>query len=349
MTLEKQPLMFKEKKEGTNDCYVSYMELTPETLLYLQNSVGKRIDVVSVNEKWHYEGDDEPEDHSISEMKITGILSDVTLRTISVDVQTGKVTFDSGSSRDIEENRIELRFYQEQYGYRTSTEKSQITSFTIDDVSFIQKNGGLVPDQNPEEVNLKATKAIQDIKDLISSYATTHTRPDINGINRILTGLSLNDYKVLQNELEELYTTQFAGVFFDPLAEIFQAAESDRQFGNSNGGMDEFYENEGRAAAKTKSHEKILESIDNLVAISISKTLETLITESAGHTKSCVAYYDNGDFIQSAHQMNVTIPDGVNPWVFARVYILTKTTPGENGLYVDGIKYTGSDGQEKWL
>jgi hypothetical protein len=170
---------------------------------------------------------------------------------------------------------------------------------------FEEKNegaGGMVP----------ATKAIQDIKDLISSYATTHIRPDINGINRILAGLSLNDYKILQTQVEELYTTPFAEIVFD-------------------------------------QHEKILESIDNLVALSISKTLETLITESAGHTKSCVAYYDNGDFMQSAHKMNVTIPDGVNPWVFARVYILTKTTPGENGLYVDGITYTGSDGKEKSL
>jgi hypothetical protein len=206
-----------------------------------------------------------------------------------------------------------------------------------------------IESEKSQDISPKATKLIQEIKDLISTYGTNHIRPDINIINSMLTGFSLKDFDVLQTELEKLYDTPLATVVFNPLAEIMQAAESDRQFGNSNEGMDEFYENEGRAAAKAAKHEKILEAIDNLVALSISKTLEKMIEESAGHTKSCVAYYDNGDFIQSAHDKNIAIPDGVDPWIFARVYILTKTTPGENGLYVEDIKYTGPDGQEKWI
>lgn len=89
-----------------------------------------------------------------------------------------------------------------------------------------------------------------------------------------------------------------------PLDDIMSAAEADHQFGQLDAGMAEFYENEARAQKPTTPY---------------------------------VVFYDNGDDMQECHGKLVNIPDGEDPWEYARMYLSTITSPGHNGLFVEEI------------
>ena len=343
MSGETQPLPFEEITQGPAENYITYRKLTPETFQLIKGKLGKPIEVTFTNESWIYQGPDE-EDHDTSKMHINGILTNVDERTIEVEVNSGETTYDTGAVIKLKETHKELPFYQHLYSLRCYAEISQIRIFTVENQIFQldgnASNTGRTETKNTSiKTNESVEKSIQEISGIISSYATFLIRPDIARMTAVLKPLNTEEFPLLYVKLAELANSPLAEVRFDSLAEIMSAAESDRQFGQISDGMAEWYENGARAAAKNQqSEERVLDSIVNLVKLVEKNRKEPVLKQALKPTKQYVVLYDNGDDMQACHGKKVDVPEGEDPWEFARAYLLSITSPGENGLLLEEVE-----------
>ena len=336
MSNETQPLAFKDIKQGPPECYISYRELTPTALEQLQERLGKPVEVTSINEKWFYEGEDEGDDHSTSQTHVRGTLTKVSGRTVEVEIQSGETTYDSGAVIEVKETHKEFPFYLEQFGLRTSTEISHISTLTVADQTYqLLQDAGADGHSVSEAANEKVMYSVREISDIISSYNKVHSRLNITRVTAALRFLRLEEFPLLYEKLAALANSPIAEVRFDPLAEIMLAAESDRQFGEMSEGMAEFYANEARAVSQDQlPQERVLDSVVKHVKAVEAKKKEQALKP----TTPFVVLYDNGDDMQASHGKKIDVPAGEDPREFAHDYLLTITSPGENGLLVEEIE-----------
>lgn len=116
------------------------------------------------------------------------------------------------------------------------------------------------------EATDKVKTAFEEVRDLVLSYGKTHTRPNINFVSRMLSGLCKKDFLALYELLNEFAKTDLAQVRFDPVAEITSAAEADRQFGHLTNGMADWYDNEVAAASRsTTQQQRVVDALIELV------------------------------------------------------------------------------------
>ncbi len=113
----------------------------------------------------------------------------------------------------------------------------------------------------------RVSVVLKEIKDLISSYSAFHRiRPDINGMEAILSKLTNEDFPYLYKELAEIASSELGKVRIDISSEIKAAAECERESGRLSESMVDWYDNEVRATAKGPAkQETVVESIIELV------------------------------------------------------------------------------------
>lgn len=187
-------------------------------------------------------------------------------------------------------------------------------------------------------VNERVTKSARDLSDIIANYPQLLNRPNIIRMTSMLEPLTLDDFPVLIGKMAELGDTPIGEVRFDPLAEIMLAAEFDHQFGGLNTSMSEWYENEGRAAGGGQQSEgRVLDCVVDLVKLVEENRKKAIRDEKPRRTKPYFILYENGDFKQSGHGLKIDIPDGEDPYKYARTFLKKNITPGDDGLLLEDV------------
>jgi len=137
MPKEAQPLSFEEVKEGSPEKYVSFRKLTPEGLLFIQKHLNERVDVTFTIETRIYEGSEDSQmDLFAHEIQVSGILARVDERTIGVQVQSGKTTYDYGHVVERGKSYSEFPFYQGKFTYMSDQEDSYIKILSVAGQTF---------------------------------------------------------------------------------------------------------------------------------------------------------------------------------------------------------------------
>jgi hypothetical protein len=408
MQKEAQPLSFKEVKQGSDKDYSISRKLTPEALQQIQKYLGKPAEVTSVEERWIYEGEDEAEDHSISDTFVTGILTKIDERTIGIQVSSGKTQHCDGSSTQHTETYMEFPFYSDGVAFRRTAGNSHISSFTVDGQTFELRNAGdeketeenermrpileISPEalkQNREQgpflyVN-KADLTDPAIREVIKIFQQNrkkqqennaladsdilYSKPEPSPFKEIKQG-SPEDYLVYRTVTPDL----FQHIQSQLGKEVHVSFENERwvqsddeertksktyvrgtlthvdersiEVGDINYGWTEYDTGEpinciGKKMVfpfhKEQFKLRVSSEISHMSTLTLRDRSFRWEHDLLKPIKRYGILFDNGDDMQASHGELVNVPEGEDPWEYARNYLRNHISPGPNGILLEDV------------
>jgi hypothetical protein len=171
MAIESESLSFDKITNNLQESTSSYLKLTPEALFYMQQYLGKHVELTSVEDQWFYEGPDEGDDHSTKTTVAKGTLINVDGTAVEVLIDSGDITYDTNVVLPIKQKQMKFPFSQDGCTYRSVAGSSQIISFIVEDktlkltVSTEQKKTEVMTGPLQENMDLSNRNLLNTRKD----------------------------------------------------------------------------------------------------------------------------------------------------------------------------------------